>query len=112
MTAEEIDRIIDPWVFEKGIAVVNHDCKDESILTYLGKTERGSEVKINNIYVQADLKILTGLVESHFMAGVSGGRKSVCPGLISEHGTFLFRWGGPHGPSGLPRSQSGREPGA
>ncbi len=90
MTAEEIDRIIDPWVFEKGIAVVNHDCKDESILTYLGKTARGSEVKINSCYVNADLKILTGLVESHFMAGVSGGRKSVCPGLISEHGTFLF----------------------
>lgn len=90
MTAEEIERIIDPWVFESGIAVVNHDCKDESILTYLGKTERGSEVKINSSYVNADLKILTGLVESHFMAGVSGGRKSVCPGLISEHGTFLF----------------------
>ncbi len=24
------------------------------------------------------------------MAGCSGGRKSVCPGLISEHGTFIF----------------------
>ena len=90
MTAEEIDKIIDPWVFANHIEVINHDCKDEENLTYLGRTERGSEVKINSLYVQADLKILTGLVESHFMAGVSGGRKSVCPGLISEHGTFLF----------------------
>ncbi|WP_332446767.1 nickel-dependent lactate racemase [Sphaerochaeta sp.] len=90
MTDEEIERVIDPWVFEHAIEVVNHDCKAEDQLTYLGKTSRGSEVKINSLYVDADLKILTGLVESHFMAGVSGGRKSVCPGLIGEHGTFLF----------------------
>ena len=90
MTIEEIERIIDPWIFENNIRIENHDCLDEANLTYLGKTERGSEVKINSLYVQADLKILTGLVESHFMAGVSGGRKSVCPGLISEQGTFLF----------------------
>ena len=90
MTSEEIEKIIDPWVFANKIEVINHDCKDEANLTYLGKTERGSEVKIDSLYVNADLKILTGLVESHFMAGVSGGRKSVCPGLISEHGTFLF----------------------
>ena len=90
MTDEEIEQIIDPWVFEQKIQIVNHDCQDEDNLTYLGKTERGSEVKIDSLYVQADLKVVTGLVESHFMAGVSGGRKSVCPGLISEHGTFLF----------------------
>ncbi len=90
MTADEIERIIDPWVFEQGVKVVNHDCLDYDALTYLGKTERGSEVRISSLYVNADMKILTGLVESHFMAGVSGGRKSICPGLISEMGTFLF----------------------
>ncbi|MGE4453670.1 MAG: nickel-dependent lactate racemase [Sphaerochaeta sp.] len=90
MTNDEIEKIIDPWVFLQNIPIINHDCKEDENLTYLGKTERGSEVKINSLYVNADLKVLTGLVESHFMAGVSGGRKSVCPGLISEHGTFLF----------------------
>ena len=90
MTDDEIERIVDPWVFEQGIQVINHDCLDDDALTYLGKTERGSEVRISSLYVNADLKILTGLVESHFMAGVSGGRKSICPGLISEMGTFLF----------------------
>ena len=90
MTKDEIEGIIDPWVFEEGVRVENHDCLDEAGLTYLGKTERGSEVQINSLYVEADLKILTGLVESHFMAGVSGGRKSICPGLISKRGTFLF----------------------
>lgn len=90
MTDDEIERIIDPRVFAQGVTVLNHDCLDEEALTYLGRTERGSEVRINRRYVEADLKILTGLVESHFMAGVSGGRKSICPGLISEQGTFLF----------------------
>ncbi|MDX9915354.1 MAG: nickel-dependent lactate racemase [Sphaerochaeta sp.] len=90
MTEDEIEKIIDPWVFEHGVKVENHDCLDQDDLTFLGKTERGSEVRINRRYVNADLKILTGLVESHFMAGVSGGRKSICPGLISEQGTFLF----------------------
>jgi hypothetical protein len=40
--------------------------------------------------VNADIKILTGLVESHFMAGASGGRKSICPGLVGEESTYIF----------------------
>ena len=90
MTDEELEAIIDPQVYEQGVRVINHDCLDDDGLTYLGKTERGSEVWINSLYIQSDVKILTGLVESHFMAGVSGGRKSICPGLISETGTHLF----------------------
>ncbi len=33
--------------------------------------------------VTADYKIVIGLVEPHFMAGFSGGRKTLCPGLSS-----------------------------
>jgi len=73
-----------------GIEVVNHDCTDDSMLTYLGKTRRGTEIHVDTRYVQADLKIATGLVESHFMAGASGGRKAVCPGLIGEKSTYVF----------------------
>jgi nickel-dependent lactate racemase len=40
--------------------------------------------------MEADIKILTGLVENHFMAGVSGGRKSICPGLVGEESTYIF----------------------
>ena len=32
-------------------------------------------------YVRADLKITTGLIEPHLMAGYSGGRKVICPGI-------------------------------
>jgi nickel-dependent lactate racemase len=36
---------------------------------------------IDSRYVQADLKITTGLIEPHLMAGYSGGRKVICPGI-------------------------------
>jgi nickel-dependent lactate racemase len=39
-------------------------------------------VSVNRRFVEADLKIVTGLIEPHFMAGYSGGRKGVCPGLV------------------------------
>ncbi|QTL99445.1 nickel-dependent lactate racemase [Iocasia frigidifontis] len=90
LTKEELKEMIDPEVFELGIEIKNHDCNDQDNLVYLGETSRKSMVYINKDYMQADIKILTGLVESHFMAGVSGGRKSVCPGLIGEKSTYVF----------------------
>ncbi|MGE5604340.1 MAG: nickel-dependent lactate racemase [Bacteroidota bacterium] len=90
MTDAELQIMLDPKIFEIGIEVQNHDCRDETNLVYLGETKRGSRVLINRHYIEADLKILTGLVESHFMAGASGGRKSVCPGLIGEESTYVF----------------------
>lgn len=93
MKDDEIRRMLDPRVFELGLRVVNHDCRDDSKLVNIGKTRRGTEVMIDSLYMQSDLKIATGLIESHFMAGASGGRKAVCPGVIGEKTTYLF-----HGP--------------
>ena len=39
-------------------------------------------VSVNRLYAEADLKVVTGLIEPHFMAGYSGGRKGICPGLV------------------------------
>ncbi|MCX5660444.1 MAG: nickel-dependent lactate racemase [Planctomycetota bacterium] len=39
-------------------------------------------VSVNARFVRAAFKIVTGLIEPHFMAGYSGGRKGVCPGLV------------------------------
>ncbi|WP_269536945.1 nickel-dependent lactate racemase [Cerasicoccus fimbriatus] len=90
LTKDEIGWMIDARVLEAGVRVINHDCQETEYLTYLGKTRRGSETYINRRYLDADIKILTGLVESHFMAGASGGRKSICPGIIGEASTFVF----------------------
>jgi SAM-dependent methyltransferase len=47
-------------------------------------------VWINRRYLDADLRILTGLVEPHFMAGASGGPKSICPGIAGHAVTHSF----------------------
>ncbi len=62
--------------------VQDHDCGDASILVSVGKTPTGTQVFLNKFFHEADVKIATGLTESHFMAGASGGRKAVCPGLV------------------------------
>jgi len=90
MSETEIHHMIDPRIKDLGIRVVNHDCKDYEHLTFLGKTTRGTDMYLNSRYVEADLKIATGLVESHFMAGASGGRKAICPGIIGEASTHVF----------------------
>ena len=50
---------------------------------YLGLTQGGAPVYIDNTYLESDLKVTTALIEPHLMAGYSGGRKSICPGLAS-----------------------------
>lgn len=87
---EEIRNMLDPRILALPLPVTNHNCKDESMLTGIGTTSRGMDIVLNRLFVEADLKIATGLVESHFMAGASGGRKAVCPGIIGEKGTYVF----------------------
>ena len=62
---------------------LNHDCHNDSQHLYLGSSPGGTEVFLDKRYMEADVKILTGLIEPHFMAGYSGGRKALCPGLAS-----------------------------
>ncbi|MBE0604365.1 MAG: DUF2088 domain-containing protein, partial [Deltaproteobacteria bacterium] len=64
--------------------IIDHSCDDESMLTRIGSTRSGTEVHINRHFVEADVRIATGLVEAHFMAGVSAGRKAICPALVSR----------------------------
>jgi nickel-dependent lactate racemase len=74
----------DPWVLQN-VAVVNHFARDEPQHVHLGETQsRGTPVSINRHFVDADLRIATGLVEPHFMAGWSGGRKVIAPGVAGH----------------------------
>lgn len=71
----------DQWVLDH-IRIVNHDARDRAGLVDLGLTpNRAVPVSLNRRLVEADLRIVTGLVEPHFMAGWSGGRKVVAPGV-------------------------------
>ncbi len=61
--------------------------------TFVGTTSRGIPGWIDSRYVRADLKIATGLIEPHLMAGYSGGRKLICPGVAALE--TVKRWHGP-----------------
>ena len=63
--------------------VVNHVARDDSQQESLGTLDDGTPVAVNREYLSADLRLVTGLVEPHLMAGYSGGRKLVCPGIAS-----------------------------
>jgi nickel-dependent lactate racemase len=68
--------------------VENHFARDDAGHVDLGRTAtRGTPVRLDRRFVEADLKIVTGLVEPHFMAGWSGGRKVIAPG-IAHHETI------------------------
>ena len=67
----------------KNYKIVNHDGMRKENMGYVGNVSNGTNIYINNLFLKADLKILTGLIEPHFMAGFSGGRKSVLPGISS-----------------------------
>jgi nickel-dependent lactate racemase len=80
----------DPWVLEH-VRVENHYARNEADQVDLGPTAtRGTPVKINKLFLEADLRIATGLVEPHFMAGWSGGRKVVAPGVAGHETIRTF----------------------
>jgi nickel-dependent lactate racemase len=73
--------------------IENHHGKVLSEHTYLGTTPRGVPAWIDTRYFEADLKIATGLIEPHLMAGYSGGRKLICPGIAALETVKV--WHGP-----------------
>ncbi len=80
-SAEELSRILGEYA--RQFEVVVHDC-DAPDLVYVGTTTRGTPVKLNRTYVDADIRILTGDITLHYYAGFGGGRKSILPGVASR----------------------------
>jgi nickel-dependent lactate racemase len=69
--------------------IFNHDCFNKKEQKHLGKAA-GSKLWVNKKYYEADFKIVTGFIEPHFMAGFSGGRKGVCPGIAGYETIKIF----------------------
>ena len=84
--------------------VVNHRARAKETLTFIGNSSAGAPIWIDTIYLEADLKIATSLIEPHLMAGYSGGRKAICPGLAGVDTMRVL-----HGPElmGHPNSAEG-----
>lgn len=83
----ELEELVgDPWVLET-VRVENHFARNDADHVDLGRTSRRTPVKIDRRFVDADLRVVTGLIEPHFMAGWSGGRKVIAPG-VAHHETI------------------------
>ncbi len=88
---DELAEVVgDPWVLDT-VAVENHDATVDADHVLVGRTPgRGTVVRLDRRLVEADLKIATGLVEPHFMAGWSGGRKVIAPGVAHAETITTF----------------------
>src|SRR5690554_6037046 len=49
LSEDELHRMLDERIFEQKITVLNHNCKDQGNLVFLGETSRGSKVYINRL---------------------------------------------------------------
>ena len=100
---DELVELVGAFV-AKNYACVNHHGKELGEHDYLGTTPNGVPAWIDHRYTRADLKITTGLIEPHLMAGYSGGRKLICPGIAALETVKVW-----HGPKFLehPKADAG-----
>ena len=87
---EELREIIGSDLVFNSVPIENHFARDRDAHVDLGNTSTGIPIMIDRRFVEADLKIVTGLVEPHFMAGYSGARKVVAPGVAYQDTILKF----------------------
>lgn len=66
--------------------IYDHSAFDTSMIERIENTD----FYVNKRYLESDLKIVTGMIEPHFFAGFSGGRKGVCPGIAGMETIKIF----------------------
>jgi nickel-dependent lactate racemase len=66
------------------IPFINHDPWDSNGLVDLGTSPGGIPLVFNRMVAQADVRISTGVIETHLFAGYSGGVKSIAVGIAGE----------------------------
>lgn len=79
-TNEERKSIISEALFNM-LPCFDHDCFDESVLNFFGRTSSGLDVFLNKAINEADAAIVTGSINFHYLAGFGGGRKAIFPGI-------------------------------
>ncbi len=91
---EELVTLVGPEI-PKNYRIVNHMGRDLGSHVHLGETPiYKAPVWVDRRFVEAELRIATGLIEPHFMAGFSGGRKAIFPGICAFESVKVL-----HGPA-------------
>ena len=88
ITDKEIIELVGSKI-AKEYQVINHVATDEAQLIRLGgHTAYGTPLVVNKLVIESDLVIGIGLIEPHFVAGYSGGRKILLPGVAGAEAIF------------------------
>jgi nickel-dependent lactate racemase len=94
-TEDELRRMLGDAVVDR-FRVVQHDAWDEGQMVEVARNRTGRVVRVNRVYMEASVRILTGFVEPHLFAGFSGGPKAVLPGIadvesiLDNHGPAMI----------------------
>src|SRR3989338_2992434 len=81
------------WIFGNtivdsfGRGIVYHHSID-SAMTSVGALSNGVDARFNSYVTNANLVVVTGFIEPHFMAGFSGGAKGIFPGVAAAETTL------------------------
>lgn len=102
-TTAEFETMVGPEIV-RNYRIENHIADDLESHARLGDTARGVPIWVDKRFVEAELRVSCALIEPHFMAGYSGGRKNICPGICAMETVKIW-----HGPRfiGHERSESG-----
>ena len=81
-TPAEIERMVGPDI-AGAYRIENHVARNDADHDDCCTTSDGTVARVDRRFLGADLKLATGFVEPHLMAGFGGGRKMVAPGVSS-----------------------------
>jgi nickel-dependent lactate racemase len=85
---DELERMFGKDVLEK-YDIVNHRASDdEQVVKLDARTSYGTPIHVNKLVLESDVVIGAGLIEPHFFAGYSGGRKIILPGVAGKEAIF------------------------
>lgn len=74
---------------------LHHNCTNKECFSELGRTERGTPIRLRKDLLEASAVITMGAVTHHYFAGYGGGRKLIFPGcgereaIYRNHALFL-----------------------
>jgi nickel-dependent lactate racemase len=83
VTDAEKAEILTPFILQR-IKTLDHDPRDLARLVNVGETSSGVPIELNRAVIEHDHVVIIGGVTFHYFAGLTGGRKLICPGLGSS----------------------------
>jgi nickel-dependent lactate racemase len=91
MTKDELKMKFGVALIER-VKIASHNAWDDSQLQYIGRTSLGTPLWVNKLVVQADLRVLVGMITAHFLSGYASGPKTILPG-VSGYRTIFHNHG-------------------